>query len=51
MWSQLQPGFFDVPQQNIDQTFLYGSGFISLDPGERKKFAVAMVFGLSLIHI
>ena len=45
MWSQLQPGFFDVPAQNIDQTFLYGSGFIGLDPGERKKFAVAMVFG------
>lgn len=45
MWSQLQPGQFDVPSQNIDQTYLYGSAFISLDPGEQKKFAVAMVFG------
>ena len=45
MWSQMQPGQFDVPSQNIDQTYLYGSAFISLDPGEQKKFAVAMVFG------
>ena len=45
MWGQLQPGQFDVPSQNIDQTYLYGSAFISLDPGEQKKFAVAMVFG------
>ena len=41
----MQPGQFDVPSQNIDQTYLYGSAFISLDPGEQKKFAVAMVFG------
>ncbi len=45
MWSQLQPGRFDVPSQDIDQTYLYGSAFISLSPGEQKKFAVAMVFG------
>ena len=45
MWSQLQPGQFDVPSQDIDQTYLYGSAFISLSPGEQKKFAVAMVFG------
>ncbi len=45
MWSQLQPGRFDVPSQNIDQTYLYGSAFITLEPGEQKKFAVAMVFG------
>ena len=45
MWNQLKPGFFDVPSQNIDQTFLYGSGYIVLEPGEKKKFAVAMVFG------
>ncbi len=45
MWSQMQPGRFDVPSQNIDQTYLYGSAFVSLIPGEQKKFAVAMVFG------
>jgi hypothetical protein len=45
LWDQLQPGFFAVPEQNVDITFLYGSGFFSLEPGERKKFAVAMLFG------
>jgi len=45
MWSQLQPGRFDVAGSNIDQTYLYGSAFISLEPGEQKKFAVSMVFG------
>ena len=45
MWDQLKPGVFQVPQQNIDQTFLYGSAYISLEPGEKKKFAIAMVFG------
>ncbi|MFQ6613410.1 MAG: hypothetical protein ACE5D1_01080 [Fidelibacterota bacterium] len=45
LWSQLEPGFFAVPEQTKDQTFLYGSGYFSLAPGERKKFAVAMVFG------
>ena len=45
MWNQLKPGYFDVPSQNIDQTFLYGSGYIALEPGEKKKFSVAMVFG------
>jgi len=45
MWDQMQPGVFDVPSQNIDQSFLYGSAFISLAPGEQKKFAIAMVFG------
>ena len=51
MWSQMQPGQFDVPSQNIDQTYLYGSAFISLEPGEQKKFAVAMVFGNDLDDI
>ncbi len=51
MWNQLAPGTFQVPAQNIDQTFLYGSGYISLEPGERKKFAVAMVFGENMADI
>ncbi len=45
MWQQMKPGFFDVPEQTIDQTFLYGSAYFSLEPGEKKKFAVAMLFG------
>jgi hypothetical protein len=51
MWNQLTPGIFQVPAQNIDQTFLYGSGYISLAPGEKKKFSVAMVFGENMADI
>ncbi|MBT3501775.1 MAG: hypothetical protein HOB40_08330 [Candidatus Marinimicrobia bacterium] len=51
MWNQLKPGIFQVPAQNIDQTFLYGSAYISLAPGEKKKFSVAMVFGENMADI
>ena len=51
MWNQLTPGIFQVPAQNIDQTFLYGSRYISLAPGEKKKFSVAMVFGENMADI
>ena len=51
MWGQMTPGLFQVPQQNVDQTFLYGSGYISLQPGEKKKFAIAMVFGEDMADI
>ncbi|UCD37410.1 MAG: hypothetical protein JSW54_11340, partial [Fidelibacterota bacterium] len=51
LWSQLRTGFFSVPEQTIDITFLYGSGFFSLEPGEKKKFAVAMLFGSDMADI
>ena len=51
MWGQLAPGIFQVPSQNVDQTFLYGSGYISLQPGEKKKFAIAMVYGENMADI
>ena len=51
MWTQMTPGIFQVPQQNVDQTFLYGSGYISLQPGEKKKFAIAMVYGENMADI
>ena len=51
MWNQLKPGTFQTPTQNQDQTFLYGSGYISLSPGESKKFAIAMVFGENMADI
>ncbi len=51
MWSQMTPGIFQVPSQNVDQTFLYGSGYISLQPGEKKKFAIAMVYGENMADI
>jgi hypothetical protein len=51
LWSQLKPGFFSVPEQGVDITFLYGSGYFSLEPGEKKKFAVAMLFGEDMADI
>lgn len=51
LWKQLRPGFFDVPEQTKDITFLFGSGYFSLLAGERKKFAVAMLFGEDLDDI
>lgn len=51
MWGQLSPGLFQVPSQEVDQTFLYGSGYISLQPGEKKKFAIAMVYGENMADI
>jgi len=45
LWDQMQTGFFSVPEQTVDITFLYGSGYFQLAPGEQKKFAVAMLFG------
>ena len=51
MWGQLSPGIFQVPEQNVDQTFLYGSGYITLQPGEKKKFAIAMVYGENMADI
>ena len=59
MWGQLEPyqegadssQYFQVPMQNVDQTYLYGSGYISLQPGEKKKFAIAMVFGENMADI
>jgi len=51
MWGQLTPGLFQVPSQNVDQTFLYGSGYITLQPGEKKKFAIAMVYGENMADI
>ena len=51
MWNQLKPGVLQTPNQNLDQTFLYGSGYITLAPGEKKKFSVAMVFGENMADI
>jgi hypothetical protein len=51
MWNQLTPGTLQTPNQNLDQTFLYGSGYITLAPGEKKKFSVAMVFGENMADI
>jgi len=45
MWKQMIPDYYEVPRQNVDITFLYGSGYFKLEPGEKRKFSVAMLFG------
>jgi len=51
VWQQTVPGSFEVPKQKTDITFLYGSGYFPLKVGERRKFAVAMLFGEDLDDI
>ncbi|GBD94367.1 hypothetical protein BMS3Abin05_01973 [bacterium BMS3Abin05] len=51
VWQQTVPGSFEVPKQTTDITFLYGSGYFPLDVEQRRKFAVAMLFGDDLDDI
>jgi len=51
VWNQTRPDYFGSIQQNVDLTFLYGSGYFTLPSvlndslNSRRKFSVAMVLG------
>ncbi|MFQ6618549.1 MAG: hypothetical protein ACE5QV_07660, partial [Fidelibacterota bacterium] len=45
LWNRTIPGNFSEIAQTVDITFLYGSGYFPLKSGDRKKFAIAMLFG------
>ena len=47
VWDFFTPGRFDVPEQTVDITFLYGAGYFELKPGipNKRKFAIAMLYG------
>ncbi len=45
MWEMLQPGKFTEIAQNKDNVFLFGSGYFSLDPGEKQRFSIAIIMG------
>ena len=45
VWPNLQPGFFDVPQQNINQIWVFGSGPFNLAPNTTQRFSTCFVFG------
>ena len=45
LWDRTRPDNYTDIQQTVDITFLYGSGYFQLDPGEKRKFAIAMLFG------
>ena len=44
-WEQLTPGPFTNISQTVDLTFMYGSAYFALPQTEKRKFAVALIFG------
>ncbi|APF18943.1 hypothetical protein Calab_3298 [Caldithrix abyssi DSM 13497] len=45
MWDLLKPGTFTDIAQEKDNVFLFGSGYFSLDPGEKVRFSIAIIMG------
>lgn len=53
LWSNLAPGFFDVPNSIVnnrpergeDGDFIYGSGYFPLLAGATERFSLALVYG------
>jgi hypothetical protein len=45
VWDRLQPGFFDVPQQSVNQIWIFGSGPFDLEPGRTERFSTAFLWG------
>lgn len=48
VWNALAPGNFSEITQNEDIVFIFGSGYISLAPGESKRISMAFLFGEDL---
>ncbi len=45
VWRRLQPGFFDVPQQGVNQIWIFSSGPFGLAPGRTERFSTAFLWG------
>ncbi len=45
VWDRLQPGFFDVPQQSVNQIWIFGSGPFDLQPNRTERFSTAFLWG------
>lgn len=45
IWPNLQPGFFAVPAQGVNQVWIFGSGTFRLFPNTSQRFGTAFVFG------
>ena len=45
LFPRLQPGFFDVPQQGVNQIWIFSSGPFGLAPGRTERFSTAFVWG------
>ena len=48
IWNAIEPGSFSEITNNQDIVFIYGSGYISLAPGETKRISMAFLFGEDL---
>jgi hypothetical protein len=48
MWSRSVPRNFGAIQQNQDIVFIFGSGYITLDPAETKRISMALLCGENL---
>ncbi len=48
MWNRSIPGNFGAIQRKSDIVFIFGSGYISLDPGETKRISTALICGENL---
>jgi hypothetical protein len=48
IWNRCIPGNFGDIEQNADIVFIFGSGYISLAPGETKRISMAFLFGENL---
>ena len=48
IWNRCKPGNFGEIEQNADIVFIFGSGYISLAPGETKRISMAFLFGENL---
>ncbi len=45
VWPNVQPGFFDVPSQGVNQIWIFGSGAFQLAPNTSQRFSTSFVFG------
>ncbi|MDX1740532.1 MAG: hypothetical protein R3178_04525, partial [Rhodothermales bacterium] len=45
MWSRMQPGFFDVPQQAVNQIWIFASGPFTLLPNRTERFSTCFLWG------
>lgn len=45
MWPRMQPGFFDVPQQAVNQIWIFASGPFALAPGRTERFSTSFLWG------
>ncbi len=48
VWNATKPGSFSEITNDEDIVFIYGSGYISLAPGETKRISMAFLFGEDL---